>query len=169
MIVARTEKIDKTTHNTTQHNTTQSPRDSLAGPPPTIFEQRGLQTSTTLGRRWPPPPVENIVLRRVEEREWVAHLLLLLRGRRRGEGHTRHLIEPARQLRLRRAQPVPERFHLLPILLLLLLPLPLFSHVVFVIPPLRAHAQRASLVKCELSLFACRIRRPRDGMVLVTK
>ena len=32
-----------------------------------------------------------------------------------------------------------------------------------------AHAQRASLVKCELTAFACRIRRPRDGMVLVTK
>ena len=32
-----------------------------------------------------------------------------------------------------------------------------------------AHAQRASLVKCELTALGCRIRRPRDGMVLVTK
>ena len=46
-------EIATTIHNntqqyTTQHNTIQSLRDSLAGPPPTIFEQRGLQTSTTL-------------------------------------------------------------------------------------------------------------------------
>ena len=35
--------------------------------------------------------------------------------------------------------------------------------------PTFAHAQRALLVKWELSSFGCRIRRPRDGMVLVTK
>ena len=36
-------------------------------------------------------------------------------------------------------------------------------------PELMRRRQPASLVKCELSVLACRIRRPWDGMVLVTK